>query len=106
MSRDVERADRIVVELWRPRTIAGWVDHLVFGRGRYPRDDRERIRSDAEELLNAMSGGEAYAVAGERCHADPPMIDPARSDGHWCHVRHAITEHLGLRIGDAGGRDY
>ena len=51
MSRDIERVDQIVVELWRPRTIADWVDHLVFGRGRYQRDDRERIRSDAEELL-------------------------------------------------------
>lgn len=93
-----EEGAEVKLRLWRPRSLVDWIDHLLFGRGRYPASSRELVSADAEELLREHGGGGAYAVAGERKSA----IDPSRPEGHWLLVRRAIAEHLDLRVGGSG----
>ena len=98
----IPMAPPLRVILWRPRTPPDWLDWLC-GRGRYPRRDRAQIVVDAERLLTVY-GDAAYGVARDFAEADPPILDPARSPWHWCHVKMAIADHLGLVVGDPGHR--
>ena len=98
----IPMAPPIRVTLWRPRTPLDWLDWLL-GHGRYPRDDRAAIIADAERLL-AEFGDAAYGVASEFADADPPILDPSCQPWHWCHVKQALADHLGLTVGDAGQR--
>ena len=74
-----------------------WLDWL-FGRGRYPKADREAIIADAEHLLREF-GINAYSAAKRLADADPPILEEGRSPMHWRHVRDALADHLDVQPG-------
>jgi hypothetical protein len=90
----------VTMTLWRPKSFLHWVDHFLSGRGRYPEATKALIVADAEELINRLGASSAYAEAVAR--SSPNVIDDSRPEGHWSHVRRAIADHAGIKIGASG----